>query len=535
MRAPALYAALLCALTGALLGAVRPIVVADLLSGHSSSLIGLSELLPAVSMMPPIVILLILEVIDFSTLSAQGVLLARASSKAGKAWRVDLTGAAIRALSGHADSYLTRYAGLIKPYVDAIELFFRHNLVPSIAASAQLTLALILAFQVNPTVALLLLGKILVLLTLTVCYSKIHIERAASHMKAEEIMLASATLSPRKGLSIWFGGGAAHWHRARLTEIAAAAKARNGIWTAEAIFYATSSAIAGLFIVAGHVVLIEMRQGSMYDFVALFTYCGLMVAPVMRISAFVPEYREYSIACAELRRAISSVQDSEPFSGQVKTWAFFGQRPTTNYPSASFDFKVSSGQRIALIGSSGSGKTTSLLALLGANSDVLQNVLVASIPVEKIRQSLPDLGVRYLSDTPAFETGTVLSNCGGDAIACMDIISNFDLFADRETSEIRTLLNLTIRSSGEPLSLGERQRIQLLRTLLHRPKVLFLDEALSGIEERLEQTIVSKLIEDRSIEIIVYTGHRTSVTQLFPEQIKLASRVIDRADHTCSR
>jgi len=51
--------------------------------------------------------------------------------------------------------------------------------------------------------------------------------------------------------------------------------------------------------------------------------------------------------------------------------------------------------------------------------------------------------------------------------------------------------------------------------------VLFLDEALSGVEEQLEKNIVSRLIADPSIEILIYAGHRMAVSKLFERQVSL--------------
>ncbi len=88
-------------------------------------------------------------------------------------------------------------------------------------------------------------------------------------------------------------------------------------------------------------------------------------------------------------------------------------------------------------------------------------------------------------------------------------------------AEFDGLLDRIVAPTGEPFSLGERQRIQLIRAVVSMPKVLLLDEALSGIEEELERAIVAKLIADSSISILVHVGHRRSVQALFEHRIEL--------------
>ena len=129
------------------------------------------------------------------------------------------------------------------------------------------------------------------------------------------------------------------------------------------------------------------------------------------------------------------------------------------------------------------------------------------------------LGVRYLTETPVFEKGLILFNCQATLAECKNIISRFDLFRDRNDAFVESFLNRSIAQSGEPLSLGERQRVQFIRAMATKPKVLFFDEAFSGIEENLKRDVIWKIIDDRSILTLVYIGHRRSIQELFDKKI----------------
>jgi ABC-type bacteriocin/lantibiotic exporter with double-glycine peptidase domain len=159
--------------------------------------------------------------------------------------------------------------------------------------------------------------------------------------------------------------------------------------------------------------------------------------------------------------------------------------------------------------------------LLGAKDGILNCPAVSDRSARDVRLELPYRGVRYVTETPVFETGTVLFNCQAELPACRQIIARFGLFRELDETALERFLQRSISQSGEPLSLGERQRVQFIRTMAAEPAVLFLDEALSGLEEVREGEIIRTLIEEPSISILVYIGHRRSIQELFGKQICL--------------
>jgi ABC-type bacteriocin/lantibiotic exporter with double-glycine peptidase domain len=186
---------------------------------------------------------------------------------------------------------------------------------------------------------------------------------------------------------------------------------------------------------------------------------------------------------------------------------------------APINIEIRSGDRLALIGTSGSGKTTAIEALLGAKDGILSNAAVSGLASRSVRLELPSVGVRYLTETPVFENGTVLFNCQAELSECKTIIWSLALFRGMDELAIEGFLQRSILQSGEPMSLGERQRVQLIRAIAAKPRALFLDEALSGLEEDLEREIIQALIGNRSIEILVYIGHRRSIQDLFSKRL----------------
>jgi ABC-type bacteriocin/lantibiotic exporter with double-glycine peptidase domain len=512
--------ALVIALFAAIAGALRPILLTALLGdeGWASLLFGTTapQLLRTV---PTIYAILILELVEGAALITLGIVLSRFAVAIGRAWRARLSQTILHTMASDTGEVLTRYVALTKTYIEVAEQFFRQYLVQSIAASVQLIVSLALAWAVNKTAAVLLLAEIACLLFMTMVYARIYVRLATTRLAADERLLSSTSLNPRKGLAIWFGGLGSLWFRERLKEIRALAEARLNLSVGEASYAQATTIAIGLFVVLGFVVIVNGGYGGKTDFLAFLLYSGLMMGPVIRISSFVPEYREYALAARGLNRAVEGAPKRGP-ELEDRPLSFAGIDFRTAGRSA-IDITLEPGDRVAMIGPSGSGKTSAIEALLGAKEGILQNPAVLGRVARDVRLALPHRGVRYLTEAPAFETGTVLFNCQAKLSTCREIIARFELFREMDHAALNWFMQRSISQSGEPLSLGERQRVQFIRTMAAKPSVLFLDEALSGIEEDREREIIGTLIEERSISILVYIGHRRSIQKLFDKQIRL--------------
>ena len=251
-------------------------------------------------------------------------------------------------------------------------------------------------------------------------------------------MLSSTSLNPRKGLAIWFGGLGSLWFRQRLKEIKALAGARLKLGIGEASYAQATTMAIGLFVVLGFVVIVNGGYGGKTDFLAFLLYSGLMMGPVVRISSFVPEYREYTLAGRGLDDAVHGAPKRGPalddgplsFAG---TDARAADRPA-------IDIAFEPGDRIAMIGPSGSGKTSAIEALLGAKDGILNRPAVSDRAARDVRLELPYRGVRYVTETPVFETGTVLFNCQAELSTCREIIARFGLFRELDETALERFL-----------------------------------------------------------------------------------------------
>ena len=511
-----IFLALLLTAGAAITASLRPLLLTALINGSSIGVV-LNATPAFIDAIPTINLVLGLEVLDFLIVLSLGVLLSHLSVNIGSEARIKLAKSTLRHFSGYAEEYLSKYAVLTKTYVDVVELFFRQYLFQSLGAFAHLMLAILMAYTLSTCVAVLLGIEVVCLVLITVIYSQLHMKFANARFKADEQLLSDAGNNSRKGISIWFGGLGSVWLEHRYKEIFGVKKARLKLALGDSVFLNVTTFIIGISVVVGYFVLVVMEYGTKQDFVAYFLYSGFMMGPVARLASFTHECQECYLAVRELKKATAEPQEVPAIAPKLNPISFTatlqGDTPQT--------IEVSTGDRLAIVGHSGSGKTTFIEALLGAKDQTAINPQISGYPSKSVRHLVPNAGICYLSDTPVFERGTVLFNCHADIYRCRVLSEKLDLFRSLNDSQYSKFFDKNIAATGEPLSLGERQRIQLLRALLKTPTVLILDEALSGIEEHLEQKIVLSLIHDPSIETLIYVGHRKSVQDLFTQRIAL--------------
>ncbi|MBQ5472376.1 MAG: ABC transporter ATP-binding protein [Treponema sp.] len=203
----------------------------------------------------------------------------------------------------------------------------------------------------------------------------------------------------------------------------------------------------------------------------------------------------------------------------------------------SIDLHALPGQKIALVGSTGSGKTTitNLLTRFYDIEDGKGEITYDGIPIKQMAKSSlrKSLGM-VLQDTHLF-TGTIRDNIkyGNLEASEAQVIAAAKLAnADGFISHLEKGYDTVITGDGGNLSQGQRQLLAIARAAVADPPVLILDEATSSIDTRTESLIekgMNHLMEGRTVFVI---AHRLSTVRNAHEIIVLEKgTIIERGNH----
>lgn len=196
------------------------------------------------------------------------------------------------------------------------------------------------------------------------------------------------------------------------------------------------------------------------------------------------------------------------------------------------DFEVKSGETIAFVGSTGSGKSTIINLILNFYTPRLGNIYIDGENIQNInRNSLREHMAVVLQDAFLFETD-VKDNIRLDDNRFSDEDIEQALIDVGGESLVRRGINQKIFEKGNNLSQGEKQLISFARAYIRNPKILILDEATSNIDTETEKIIqqgIQKLQEDRTTFII---AHRLSTIKDVDKIIVLnKGKIIERGNH----
>lgn len=173
-------------------------------------------------------------------------------------------------------------------------------------------------------------------------------------------------------------------------------------------------------------------------------------------------------------------------------------------------FSISSGEIFGFLGPSGAGKTTTI------------NILTGQLPPDEGEVKILGKDCAQLTSDDFLELGIMSDNVGFyDRLSLYD---NLLFFAKFHSVEIAYLDHLLKRlklyddrfNKAEKLSTGMKQRMLLIRAILHSPKVIFLDEPTSGMDPTLSQIVHELLLEIKNsgTTIFLTTHNMDEATKL---------------------
>ena len=183
----------------------------------------------------------------------------------------------------------------------------------------------------------------------------------------------------------------------------------------------------------------------------------------------------------------------------------------------SINLKIPHGQKIALVGKMGSGKSTIAKIISGSIAPTSGNVLIDDIDLQQLDQAdlIENIGVMP-QDAWLF-SGSIQDNitAGRAKFADEDVINVAKIStADDFISRIPEGYEFELKEKGVGLSGGQRQSLCLARALLNSPNLLLLDEPTSSMDQQTEAKVVANLQKYSADKTLIVITHRNALLSI---------------------
>ncbi len=298
----------------------------------------------------------------------------------------------------------------------------------------------------------------------------------------------------------------------------------------------TTFMIGGRAIVAG-----EMSLGDLFRYV---TFTAYLTMPVFQLASIGTQITEAFAGLDRIREIMDTArEDADP----SRTNAVEHLRGAVEFDHVWFEynagvpvlkdvsFRALAGSTTALVGSSGSGKSTIISLIMAFNRPLKGRVIVDGVDLATFR--LADyrrhLGV-VLQDNFLFD-GTVADNIAyGIPNATREDIERVARIAhaDEFVSAFEKGYDTVVGERGVRLSGGQRQRVAIARAILADPRVLLLDEATSSLDSESEALIQDGLRSLRRGRTTFVIAHRLSTIQSADQILVVeAGEIVERGTH----
>lgn len=298
-----------------------------------------------------------------------------------------------------------------------------------------------------------------------------------------------------------------------------------------------------LFLAANEVVRGNMTLGMM---MASQQISGQLSAPISQLMNFAREAQDAKISMERLVE-IHSVNAEDSIRGNelpdtIKGEPIIFDRVTFSYNGAQTEntlsdvsFTIPPFKTTAIVGFSGSGKTTILKLLLKLYNPAEGHIFIGSTPMRELNSQSWRSRCGVVMQNGHIFSGTIATNIamGDEEVAAGKLEQAAEIANIKEfILSLPKGYSTRIGDGGMDLSQGQKQRILIARAVYRNPDFLFFDEATSSLDTSNEREISDKILEISKGKTLVVIAHRLSTIKNADQIIVVqGGRIKEKGDH----
>jgi ATP-binding cassette subfamily C protein LapB len=292
--------------------------------------------------------------------------------------------------------------------------------------------------------------------------------------------------------------------------------------------------LANVAIVIIGVYLIGENEMSMGALIACVLLGSRAVAPMAQAANLIAQFEQTKQAISSLDQIISLPDDQQHDSryiyrpelkGNIEFKDLYFAYPGQSQPTLSkINISIKAGERVALIGKVGSGKSTLGKLLMGLFQPSQGQILLDGLDQQQINPSDYRNNIAYVPQDIQVFQGTLRDNIALKAPYSPDEeilrVSDISLLSDFANHHPEGY-SLAIGERGEGLSGGQRQQLAIARALINDPPIVFMDECTSAMDNQTEQAMIQQFKEHLGGKTLLLSTHRASLLNLVDRIIVL--------------
>lgn len=261
---------------------------------------------------------------------------------------------------------------------------------------------------------------------------------------------------------------------------------------------------------------------SLGQLISFITLSGYFLGPLSRLLTLQQFLQEAAIASDRLSEILDMPEESEEekdlmefdrIKGKIEVKNLSFSYGTRGAALKNVSLKIMPGQKVAFVGTSGSGKTTMTKLLMKFYKPENGEIFVDGINSRDIDTKSFRKCIGYVPQDVLLFSGTILENIlwGSEGAGIKDaVLAAHAAEASEFISRLPDRYGTVVGERGATLSGGERQRISLARVLLRRPSLMILDEATASLDSLSERAIMDTIHRNGGKSTMIIVAHRLS-------------------------